>query len=244
LLCPDLSLSGVILDFVMKKARQLGLSLPPVFRWGGHREGARRKPGSGPRDPHRKRPALAARHPAFVTLKVRRGLPSLRLVALVRELERSFARACDRGEFRLVEYSIQTDHVHALVEAESREALARGMKAIGARLARAVNRIFRRRGPVLAARFHLRVLRSPREVRNALAYVLLNARRHAAKRGRARVAAVRIDPASSGAWFDGWRCGTPRPPERASPVALARTWLLRVGWRRHGLIDPGEVPGR
>ena len=105
-------------------------------------------------------------------------------------------------------YSIQNDHVHALVEAMSARDLASGMKSICARLARAVNRIFGRCGPVLADRYHLHVLRTPREVRNALAYVLLNARRHLAKVGR----------------------------------ALSR-WLLRMGWRRHGLISPGEVPG-
>ena len=157
---------------------------------------------------------------------------------------RAQAGVCDRGEFRLVHYSIQADHVHALVEAASRDALSRGMKALGSRLARATNRVFRRRGPVLAARFHLRILRTPREVRNALAYALLNARRHAAKLGRTLAAFPAIDPASSGAWFDGWSDRAPRPPERASPVAVARTWLLRIGWRRHGLIDPAEIPGR
>ena len=67
-----------------------------------------------------------------------------------------------------------------IVEAKDRDALGRGMKSIGSRLARAVNRVFKRAGPVLADRYHVRVLRTPREVRNALAYVLLNARRHAA----------------------------------------------------------------
>jgi REP element-mobilizing transposase RayT len=175
-----------------------------------------------------------------VTWKVRGELPSLRRVSLVREVRSRFAQACERGEFRLVHYSIQADHVHAIVEAEDEGALARGMKALGARLARAANRVFHRRGPVLAARFHMRVLRTPREVRNALAYVLLNARRHAAKAGRALRGKPRVDPASSGDGFDGWR---ERAPDRAGGVAVARTWLLRVGWRRHGLIALAEVPG-
>jgi hypothetical protein len=122
------------------------------------------------------------------------------------------------------------------------------MKSIAARFARAVNRVFSRSGRVLRDRYHLHVLETPREVRNALRYVLLNGRRHAAKgRGGVSAGTVRIDPASSGAWFDGWREGVARllrdravgPP----PVARARTWLLRRGWRRHGLIDPADVPG-
>jgi REP element-mobilizing transposase RayT len=164
-------------------------------------------------------------------------------------MERSFAESCERSGFRVVHYSIQSDHGHFIVEAAHREALGRGMKSLAARFARAVNRAFRRQGPVLAERYHLRVLRSPRQVRNALAYVLLNARRHLVKRrGRAAVRGVRLDPASSAGWFDGWR-GTPGTPggsrdgPTAPPVAPAHTWLLRLGWRRHGMIDPAEVPG-
>lgn len=157
-------------------------------------------------------------------------------------LETSFRQSCERARFRLVHYSIQTNHVHLIVEAASSSDLASGMKSIAARLARVVNRVFSRRGRVLADRCHLRVLRTPREVRNAIAYVLLNARRHAAKLGQRLSASVRIDPASSGRWFDGWR-GSVIAAQDAPAVATPRTWLLRVGWLRKGRIDPIEVPG-
>jgi REP element-mobilizing transposase RayT len=161
----------------------------------------------------------------------------------VRELERSFADVCERSDFRLVHYSLQRNHVHLLVEAAHQPALTRGMKAVGARLARAVNRIFQRSGPVLADRYHVRALKTPREVWNALRYVLLNARRHARK----VVEEVMLDPASSARWFDGWRGvlvpTTFRGEMAIRPVAPARTWLLRIGWRRHGAIDPADVPG-
>ena len=169
-------------------------------------------------------------------------MPSLRSGKLVRELERSFAMACERGRFRLVQYSVQNDHFHAIVEATSQRDLASGMKAIGARLARAVNRSFRRRGRVLADRYHLHVLRSPREVRNALAYVLLDVRHHLAKRGLLSRSTT-IDPASSARWFDGWRARSPESAHGPPPVAPPHTWLLRLGWRRHGLLDPSEIPG-
>ena len=122
--------------------------------------------------------------------------------------------------------------------------LANGLKAIGSRFARAVNRVFRRVGPVLADRAHVHVLRTPREVRHAIAYVLLNARRHAAKLGCLLGGRpVRIDPASSGRWSEAWRTPPTRAPDPPA-VAAPRTWLLAVGWRRHGLVDPDEVPGR
>jgi hypothetical protein len=208
--------------------------------WGGCRRGAGRKPGSRRPVPHRRREGIIARVPGHVTVKMRADVPSLRSIALVGALERTFRCVRMRSDFRLVHYSLQTTHARLLVEAADADALARGMMAVGARIARAVNRVCRRTGPVLAERFHVRPLRTPREVRNALAYVLLNARRHARRlRGRAL-----MDPASSGRWFDGWRSMPVSDARSVSiPVARPRTWLLMKGWRRHGLIDPGEVPG-
>ena len=184
--------------------------------------------------------------PVHVTLRVRPGVPSLRGGALVHEWRRSLAEANERGDFRVAHYSLQVDHALLIVEAHGKEALACGMMSIGSRLARAVNRVGRRSRPVLDGRYHHRSLRSPREVRRALAYVLLNARRHLAKsRGVSRSDTAHLDGASSARWFDGWRppAATRIRVSRSAPeVARPRTWLLRVGWRRHGLVDPSEVP--
>ncbi len=199
---------------------------------------------------HRSREEFRRTLPAHVTLRLRADLLSLRDTRVVREIERSFAGGCERSDFRLVHYALLGNHAHLIVEAHDREALGRGMMAIGSRLARAVNRVAGERGRVLADRYHARLLGTPREVHRALRYVLLNARRHVGK-ARARVMrAVRLDRASSGQWFDGWKrdavrvTGAARDPRPAEPpVARARTWLLRVGWRRHGLLDPADVPG-
>jgi putative transposase len=190
---------------------------------------------------------------------VRPGLPSLRDQGVVRAVESAFRRGCERGEFRLVHYSLQDDHAHLIVEASDREALGRGMKSLASLFAFAVNRALGRTGKVLADRYHLRILTCPRQVRNALAYVLLDARRHAAKRIRRlrrsglKVAplpnAGTIDGASSARWFAGWRSDLAidrSPPRRlgAEPaVAKPRTWFLIQGWRIHGLLDPNEIPG-
>jgi hypothetical protein len=136
---------------------------------------------------------------------------------------------------------VQGNHVHVLVEAASAGSLACGLKCVVARFARAVNRVFRRAGQVLADRCHVHVLRTPREVRNAIAYVLLNTRRHLAKAGCKLPGISVIDRASSGRWFEGWS-QAPQPSTDPPTVALARTWLLREGWRRHGLIRADEIP--
>ena len=227
---------------VSRRSRQLSFDLRSPARWGGRRDGAGRKPAAARRDPHQRRTPLSRALPCHVTLTVRRGLPSLRTIGFVREFERSVRRACDRGRFRITHYSIQSDHVHAIVETSSTRDLACGMKSLGSRLARAANRVFRHRGPVLADRFHLHVLRTPREVRNAIGYVLLNARHHLAQLRRRLDPRGRIDPASSGRWFDGWRECLPAPRDPPA-VAKPRTWLLRSGWRTAGLLSMMDVPG-
>ena len=140
-----------------------------------------------------------------------------------------------------------------IVEATDQTHLGRGMMAIGARLARAVNRISERTGPVLADRYHVRRLATPRELRNALRYVLLNAHHHMGKGARTALRTIDrlLDPTSSARWFDGWKLASTAAPNtlvrlagaHPRPVARARTWLLTVGWRRHGLLDPGDAPG-
>ncbi len=147
----------------------------------------------------------------------------------------------ERHGVRIVHFSAQTNHMHLLVEARDERALARGMQGLSVRMARGLNRLWKRTGRVLADRYHSRILRTPREVRYALAYVLLNAKKHG-------IHVAGLDPHSSGAAFDGWltsvavddRFRASSPP----PVATPRTWLLRVGWLRHGRIGVDEVPGR
>lgn len=228
---------------------QVCLSLLAPRRWGGRRPGAGRKRGPSPRLPHSAREKFR-QLPAHVTLRLQPGLPSLRTVRIVREIERTFAKGCVRQGFRLVHYSLQGNHAHLIVEAHDRATLGRGMMAIGARLARAVNRAAGRTGRVLADRYHARPLPTPKEVRGALRYVLLNARRHAAVARAVLTRPARLDPASSACWFDGWKFSaaafnddTRAGPNDRPPVARARTWLLTVGWRRHGLLDPADVPG-
>ena len=192
---------------------------------------------------------MVSRYPCHVTFKVVEGLPSLRTARVVREVERSWAKGCDRGDFRLAHYSIQSNHVHLIVEAKDADALGRGMKALGIRFAKAVNRVLARTGKVFRDRYHHQVLKTPTQVRNALKYVLLNARRHAKR----LTGAVRLDPCSSARWFDGWKRGSRRLEHEARgrpgggvfAIALPHTWLLQEGWRRAGpAVDPAAVPGR
>ncbi len=159
----------------------------------------------------------------------------------------SLREACDRAGFRVVHYSVQSNHVHLIVEAVNKRALGCGMKSVASRFARAVQRVFHRQGPVVHGRYAMRILATQREVRHALAYVLLNVRKHWFERF-GQGPPERLDEASSGRWFDGWSRAPAAdvrgaPPGGEPEVAQARTYFLSTGWRRHGLIRPDEVPG-
>jgi putative transposase len=205
--------------------------------WGGRRRGAGRKPkGERAGVPHGVRAPLAARFPVQVTMRVKAGLPSLRGLREHAALRAAMTAGCERGGFRLVHYSVLSNHLHLIVEGGCRSRLSRGLQALTIRMARALNRLWRRWGSVFADRYHDRILRSLREVWNALRYVLCNARKHGAWSSR-----TRPDPCSSAAWFDGWRELEPEA-EAPSPTARARTWLLGVGWRRLGLLSVQTAP--
>lgn len=173
-------------------------------------------------------------------------------------LAESAKRTCDSvsdtsqegNSFRVCEYSVQEDHIHLLVEATSKSALERGIRALSIRLAKRVNQLVFRRGKFIADRYHSFALKTPRAVRNALVYVLANHRKH----GHAR--SWKVDPYSSGPYFLGFAefpgvaASTvsahfvPRalaPPAEA-PVARAGTWLLAHGWLRHGRVSIFEQP--
>ena len=214
---------------------QFALVLRPRT-WGGRRPGAGRKPsGRKVGVPHRTRSPHHGRHPAHVTLRLQRALPSLRGDRVFSVLRRALTLGSRRG-LRILEFSVQRDHLHLIVEAEDGCTLSRGIQGLAIRMAKAVNRVLGRRGRVWGDRYHVRALSTPREVRNALVYVLQNWRKH--------MLGIRgFDPCSSAVWFRGWK-KMPSTTPAASPVVAARTWLAGVGWRRLGLIGDDEAPLR
>jgi putative transposase len=232
----------------MRKPRsQLTL---PLKSWGGPRKGAGRKPANGRSNtPHRARPEHKSAHPLHVTLRAR--LRPLRSQHVFPTLRLALAQAARRSAaFRVIQFSVQEDHLHLIVEAADKNALSRGMRGLTIRLARQVNQLLSRKGSLWADRWHGRALTSPRQVRNALVYVLGNFRKHSK-----RTLGPGVDPFSSAVDFDGWRIasvatlplsGRAPPIARSDPhqsaVVAPRTWLARKGWRRRGLIGLEETP--
>jgi len=218
-------------------ANQLAFSFPEPKRHGGARRGAGRKPRAAHlrQTPHRARPVHRKAHPVHVTLRA--GMRSLRSQQVARTLLAGL-RDSNRDWFRVVHYSVQDNHVHLIVEAEDTRTLSSGVRGLMVRIARRVNRLLRRRGRFWADRWHGRDLEGPRQVRNALVYVLQNHKKHAG--------CAELDPLSSAGSFDGFASALPRVFCSIGPpcVAMAKTWLLKVGWRRRGLIRLTEAPAK
>ena len=260
-----------------RKAKQASFGFA---NWGGKRKGAGRKPkGEKPLVSHRTRPKLRRYTPALVTLRICANLPSMRddgVLAVVKDARQR--SACE--DFRIVHFSIQTNHLHLIVEAKDNAALSRGMRSFTVRLAKLLNREWRRKGRVFADRYHLQVITTPQQMRNALVYTLNNARKHNSWKPK------RPDPYSSGPDFLHWResratwdkdptaqssSPTPKRPRRTPGMSsidwfelangftreqqearnkelnekaklYPRTWLLKTGWLRHGLIGVQEAP--
>jgi len=135
-----------------RKKRQGSFEFPSG--WGGRRKGAGPKPkGERAGVSHRQREALASRFPVHVTLKVVAGLPSLRRGRAHAVVVATFAAMRERANFRLVHYSVQSNYVHLVCEARDRGELARGIQALAIRLAKRLNRLWKRTGRLFADRY-------------------------------------------------------------------------------------------
>jgi REP element-mobilizing transposase RayT len=220
---------------------QLTLDLRPRRKDGKLAKKRGRKPKRFKTDvPHRTREAVEARYPVHVSLRVTTEVARLRTRKAYQAVRGALRLCAARSDFRVVQISIQDNHIHALVEAENKDALARGMQGFEISAAKRLNKALgRKRGKVFAHRYFARTIKTPTEVRNALVYLFNNWRKH-------RVDGPwRVDPWSSAAQFDGW--ATPHgfvPREEPLPVVEAQSWLLREGWARApgGRIRLDEVP--
>lgn len=177
----------------------------------------------------------------FVTMRVRDDVPNLRKKKSYRVIVAAFSAWREREGFRLLHYAVMGNHLHLVAEAKSSRVLSRAMQGIAIRIAKGLNRAGRAHGRVFSGRYHNAVLTSERAVRNVLAYVLCNARKHGLARNVKR---TWVDPWSSGSAFDGW-LGKITFDEIEPPPIVAPESRIGRGWYRiGGGIPPDTVPGK
>src|SRR5215470_12853838 len=217
-----------------------------LFRHGGKRRGAGRKPkGMRARESHAARAEFKASQPLHVVMRVVRDVGSLRRRDRYKALREATITAAMRERFRIVHITLQRDHVHMIVEAENKAALAKGMQGFMISAAKHLNRALgdgerRRRGKVFNDRYHVEIITSPTQARHTIGYVLGNWRKHNEDQvGLARTWLV--DPFSTGVLFADWKELDGRPwmwpiREGYDPMIVfrPRTWLLAEGWMRGG----------
>jgi REP element-mobilizing transposase RayT len=224
---------------------------------GGKRRGAGRPPkGTRAGAPHKQRPFLHARYPVHVTLQAIAAVGNLRRRSVYQAIQEATLTTARREDFRIVQLSIQHNHVHLIVEADDKRALAAGMQGFQISAAKHLNAAIskgrpgpRRRGTVFPDRYHAEIITSPTQARHALSYVVIIRKHREDQSGPAST--WKLDWFSSAIAFPGWsEYGNEaflwRGPPTYDPLVVyqPRTWLLREGWKKSGSISCREVPSK
>jgi REP element-mobilizing transposase RayT len=214
-----------------------------LFRRGGKRRSAGRKPkGSRAGERHAARADFKPYHPLHVVIRVVPEVGSLRRRGMYKAMRDATITAALRERLRIVHVSLQRTHVHLLVEADHKAALARGMQGFLISAARNINTALgssgrRRRGRVFADRYHVEVITTPTRARHALGYVLGNWRKHGEDR-HGLASTWLVDPFSTGILFPDWAEGDERP---ALDVADPRDLRSDDGAEAPELVAPGGL---
>jgi REP element-mobilizing transposase RayT len=252
---------GSLMSRARKRHVQQELPMPSRRDKNGQLRGGARKGAGRPNKPgraserHEVRKVFRPGEPVHVILRAHRDVGSLRKGVILHAIRDALITVFRLDDFHVVHFSVQRTHIHMLVEAQGRVALAKGMQAFGISAAKHINALIvddqgrRRRGSAFPDRYHVRILSTPTQVRNCISYVLNNWRHHGEDRGK-RSRTWKIDPFSSAITFEGWKEREAeggrfvQPPTFVSPLVWEPvTWLLRIGWRKRGLISAFEIPG-
>ena len=214
----------------MKTSTQLPLDLR---YYGGHRKGAGRPKTLPDELTHLPRVQINSRVPMHITIKLREGVPGLREPKFLYAFARAIRRAARKG-LRVQHFSIQSNHLHLIAEADSNSALRIGMCSLLASITWALRKIFQYWGDVFTSRYHINPIRVPRLMRNVLKYVLFNYEHHCG-------VATFADVYSSVFSFDGARLLIGREQIGVRPrwqsvidesLSAPGSWMQRVGWRK------------
>lgn len=225
------------------KVNQEQLELARTAGWGGQRKGAGRKNLTGAVN-HMARTKVDPRNPMHITLRLKRGMPSLRRKSFLGAFAQA-AQASRAYGLKINHFSILGNHLHLIAEAKNNRGLSRGMQGLSIRLAKAIVRIakveqrIKIQGAIFWGRYHLRKVTSPIQMKNVIRYVLTNEFRHRKQKPSLTVF-------SSGGHFNEWhRLGVKvLLKERkwyqsfwndffplTKIISLPESWLGHSGWR-------------
>lgn len=238
---------------LQKVSGQLVFAL--VGGWGGKRRGSGRKNRSGQQN-HMARPQIEAKWPLHITLRLNPGVLSLRRKFVLKVFIEGVQRARKFG-LKINEFSILANHFHLIAETDNNENLSRGMQSLLIRLAKQVKKLAKElnrpiSGAVFVERYHLNVLKTPTEMKNALIYVLTNEDKHAGQKPEPSIFSssfcfqerdrlkIKYSPKKLNDVKRFWRSfvqvkqvsSRKRPQSLPLPLSQAQSWLGSVGWQK------------
>jgi len=94
----------------------------------------------------------------------------------LKALKKAIKNAQNNG-LMIIHFALQSNHIHLIAQAADNETLSRGMRALAITFAKGL-----KRGKVQLERYHLHVLRTLQETKNAIQYVLFNQQTHSLKK--------------------------------------------------------------
>lgn len=150
------------------RTKQLKLNLY-TGKKGGRRPGSGRKRIHSKGVAHRSREKVTTRTPLHINFKYRTHIKNKQCLKL---LKKAIVNARSHG-LRIIHFSLQSNHIHLLIESESNEILTRGMRSLTVTMAKGL-----KAGRVQLERYHLHVLRTIREAKHAAEYILFNQQKH------------------------------------------------------------------
>ena len=141
---------------------------------GGRRPDSGRKRKHSRGVSHRKREKITQHLPCHINFKYR---TFIRTETLLEHLILAIMKA-QKHSFRVIHFSLQSNHVHLIAEAHNNAVLETGMRSLTNSFVKRIARTKRMKGCIQLERYHLHLLRTPIEVENAISYVINNHVRH------------------------------------------------------------------
>lgn len=142
-------------------------------RWGGRRKGSGRKRLHSKGVAHRMREKVIRRTPTHINIKYKSFIRNKTFLGI---LKRAILNSRKKG-LRILHYSVQSNHIHFIIEADNNHFLERGMRSLTVTIVKGL-----KKGKVQLQRYHLHVLKSLKETKNAIHYVCFNEQKHTGKR--------------------------------------------------------------
>jgi REP element-mobilizing transposase RayT len=129
--------------------------------------------------PHLKREKIPNKTPVHVTIKINQAYKNLRNKTFLKMVKLAIKKARLKG-IKVIHFTVQFDHIHLFLEPKNNPELTQGMRSLICSLAERVRRSrgLKKLNQFVKERYHLHILRTPQEVKNAVRYILGNTIKH------------------------------------------------------------------